>query len=45
MKQRNESKPMITFTKDPGQSCPACLSGIDPTVVIKPELADVVREA
>ena len=44
MKQRNE-KAMVTFTKDLGQSCPTCLSGIEPTVVVKPELADVVREA
>ena len=44
MKQRKEPKSMISFEKDLGQSCPTCLSGIEPTVIIKPELADVVRE-
>ena len=46
MKQRNESTSKIAFTgKDLGQSCPTCLSGIEPTVIVKPELADVIREA
>lgn len=46
MKQRNESKAKIAYTgKEVGPTCPACLSGIDPTVVIEPAFADVVREA
>ena len=45
MKQRNESKTMISLERDLGQTCPTCLSGIEPTVIVKPELADVVREA
>ncbi len=46
MKQRNESMSKIAFTgKELGPTCPTCLSGIEPTVVVKPELADVVREA
>jgi hypothetical protein len=46
MKQRNESTSKIAFTgKELGPTCPACLSGIEPTVISKPELANVVREA
>lgn len=41
-------KSKIAFTatgKDLGQSCPTCLSGIEPTIGLEPGLAQVLRES